>query len=920
MILIEKKKLVIVRVLGLLSIVLVFVLFVPKNAFADELIAENSQIKLTAKAEFTESRDAINWFFTYTQKAAPKDSPKELRFQLGFPENLELVGNITELEQPGAEMVKDSEGWYFIKENAQSTGKSTICFQTKITEKNGEYILTITPEQLENNLNTHEESFQKIGEEALYTYQLIDETTVTDVKKTEDLTKEQNQEITKEIGSMARLALPQNLSGDGYGQIPYGAKEINNLFAPVNGAATAIINQQPTNGENDNRPYDVIELSGSSNWLSIWSNEENKLDFSKDFSGRVYIQFDKANSDGLAFVMHNDATGTAAITSAQSKQDGQNLGVYGKYNGKLSKNTFGNPSGTAIQNSVAVEFDMRMNVNNDVGDDAGNAFDYKLNLPTGKEQHMAYLFPGNPNTYQEILITNGNDGKDNKWSDPYWFSNVARKARLRHYIGDGVEAVQQIDGISKGWYEFRFDYVAGSGLNYFLSNPANGTRTATVTIPEKDLEANLGLSTTNNTAYWGFTAANGAALGTTRFVFTETPVESATNLTNGIKNSDGASKQVEALDELGETYFPDGDSVTFESIFELTESNRDFTLSQWTAQIKPEHVEIPEDHKVTITCQVDNDLPNQLTGIIDDTGKIVLDSNDLTIQAGHKVKWQVILPTKKLTEDAVKSSFYSTVIGRYGTDIEAQTVDSNSSFFWIKKVNRPPVISNLTTTKSDQTFTDFVDHFGIVFDYSDEDAQPKELTYELKLNQQTFKTGTLQEAAKEQFKIEEEQVIDLLNSGGFVRGENTLALTVTDAAGLQDTQTITFFVKGYLGYEVLTDHFAWKISKAELSNSKKNQSRISEMEIKGRDTITDNSQARITATASPIQTSSGRTIPASDLVFLQDKKELELSEVSLAMNQRNHYSTSQGLLLKLSDQNPTGTYSGTITWAITDAP
>ncbi|MGG5330371.1 hypothetical protein [Enterococcus sp. AZ163] len=905
------------------------VLSFPNHSFAtEETLAKGEQAKLTASAEFSESGDSIDWYFTYThtQKVNTEDLSKGIRFQLAYSENLELLGDIIELEKPKDTLTTDSEGWYYLNENAQSTGKNTIYFQTKIMEKKQDYTVMVAPQSTESNQESAGETFQQIGAEATYNFTVSNETATNEtVAAITDSSKEKVEEVAsdvpEEIGSLARLALPQNMSGDGYGQIPYGAKEISSLFAPVNGAANAIINQRPTNGENDNRPYDLIELSGSSNWLSIWSNESNKLDFNKDFSGRVYIQFDKANSDGLAFVMHNDAKGTAAITSAQSKQDGQNLGVYGQYNGKLGKNKFGNPYGTAIQNSIAVEFDMRSNVNNDAGDDAGNAFDYKLALPAGKEQHMAYLFPGNPNTYQELLLNSGNDGKDNKWSDPYWLSMVARKARLRHYIGDGVEAVQLINGINKGWYEFRFDYEKGKGLNYFLSNPVNGSRTTTVTIPEKDLIANLNLAATNNTAYWGFTAANGAALGTTRFVFTETPVELASDLKNDIKNVEGSSVQVGALDDLGQTYLPNGDSVMFESTYELTESDRDFTLNQWSAQVKPEHIEIPENHEVTINYQVDDEPSSQITGEIDDAGQIVLDSGDLTIEAGHKVKWQVTLPTKKLEEEeAVKSSFYSTVTGHFGANTENQNFDSNSSYFWIKKVNRPPVITNLTTIMSDQTFTDFKDKFGVVFDYADNDAQPEELTYELKINDQSFQTGTLQDPAKEQFKIEEEQVIDLLSGGAFVRGENTLSLTITDSTGLQDIQTLTFQVKGYLGYETMTDSFAWKTSKDKLSGNKKNQTRTSDMQIKGRDTLSDNSQVRITAKASAIQTISGKTIPASDLVFLQDHEALELSEVSLAMNQLYQYSASEGLLLKLSDQSPSGTYSGTITWAITDAP
>lgn len=895
----------------------------------------------------------VNWTLTF-KKAADPEVLRQMQFKLTDANNQAAVVDFGKEDQKLKSLEDD---WIGISDYTNTTEEAIIHFQTEIPEDAENYTLKLWP-RLQEQRDGEAEKTVLIGDAENYTYSVdfpkettesivesstenqtesLEEntenssaennssSTATDTSSSETAqtaettTKESSVQAEKQKASVSsrdsRAVVPQSLTGAGLSTIPFGAKKITGLFAEVNQntgkGSGAVKAQNPTDGTNDNRPYDMVELSGSKNWLSIWSNESSKLNFNSSFKGRAYIKFDKANSDGLAFVMHNDSRKTAAITQAQRESDGQNLGAYGTNNGRNS-----GPEKEAIKSSVAIEFDMKASLSNNQAngfdDTGGHTFDINTGVTDSEAAHMAYTFPGLAHSYVPL----DNSGRDTDgWKA---FPLIVRNARVRHYIASGSEGVQSLTGISSGWYEFRFNYTVGVGMTYYLSNPANGSQTTPVTISESELKTNLGLGVNNNQAYWGFTAANGSAQGTTDFVFTETPADAQLDLINDVKDPNKQSVQSAKDSALADKYITSGSPATFETVFNLKDSERTFTLTKWTGKVDPAYYDLPADGNVKVSYKIDDGVSQETKATIDANGNLTLPLSGVTINKGQKVTFTTDIPTKKGSGNH-QTSFYSQLTGKYGTDTTETNVESTSIYFWIKNGLIPPLIKRLETSPSNQ-FTDFVDTFGLQFDYEDLDAAANELKYELTINGKSVGTGTLAAASANNQQWLDAEKIDLLSNGIYHRGENTVTLKITDANGLSSEQTTTFNIAGYKGFEVVTENYDWSFDKTQLPEKEAPQSRLQEMTIKGRDTTGDNTTAKIVASATDIVNEKGTVIGKEDFIFKDSGVEQPLANQQLSLNEVHHYSAAEGVLLSLSDQDDAGRYTGTITWTISDAP
>ncbi|MBV7392072.1 hypothetical protein KUA55_15425 [Enterococcus sp. ALS3] len=700
-----------------------------------------------------------------------------------------------------------------------------------------------------------------------------------------------------------------DISGAGLKKIPYGAKKLDGVFDKLNSAGSgswknALVPQNPTDGTNDNRPYDEIQLSGSQNWLSVFSNDYQKLDFSKDFNGHVYINFNTGFTDGLAFVMHNDTRKSKAMTSATSDLDGQNLGVYGAYAG-IGSSPYRNPAEKGIQNSVAVEFDMHGNWNEE-----SDNFDRKVGLSVlNGPTHMAYSFPGNPTTYEPY----------NSYSSWTNSNGTPSTALQKHYVGAEKQGYQSLKNIvSNSWYEFRFNYVSGVGLVYYLFNPTNNTLTEPVVISNAELEANLKLSENNNTAYWGFSSANGNLAGTTKFAFTETPVESVATLSNQVYDKNNTEVTVPRDEAITDKFINSGDTVTLQSTYKLESSQRNYTINNWKGKIDPAAIAIPANKQINVTYSVNDGEAKTQNVAVDAKGNFSLDGLNLAIpREGGTVTFKFSLPTVN-NLSAQKTVFYSSVNGRYGTDSFDTIIESDSNYFWINKRNNDPVIDGVTF---DQTnFQDFVHPFGFKLSYHDDDAAANELKMKIEVNGQLVSESNLAANASQNLPWAETTKIDLLNENNiFTRGNNTLKVTLTDANGAVATKESTFNVEGYQGFEKVTKEYQWNYSRTQLPTDRKAQARENQMTIKARDTTKDKPTSEVTLSATQLS-SNKNNLSASEFVFKENGQTFALPEVSFKPNQAYDFSKSDGLLLKLSDQDNPGEYKGVINWTIKDAP
>lgn len=391
----------------------------------------------------------------------------------------------------------------------------------------------------------------------------------------------------------------------GIDSIPEGGITIDGLFDnPVGGTGFTIKNYVPNNLVNNGFPYSEITIGGKNNWISMWSLETNKLDFSQSFKGRMFVNFGTNQSDGFTFTMHNDPKKTQALTTAQNKKtDGQNLGVYGTNASSQGLFTTIYPNTDAIKNSFSVEFDLYKNGK----ESYPNAFDVSDN-PLGElnAPHLAYTFPGNLNaTYQPIdKSVLGNISDANGW---FSLGLVGRSARIKHnayqYMNNALKTQSVQDGT---WYEFNFNFdFDKKEFTYSLRDPKNGAETSLILVPWNTLSSELELSVNDNKAYWGFTAANGASEGSVKMVFADAPVELQYALDNDVFNSEGENIVLETNGGNSQKFTKKGEDVSFKTTATLQNISYETTNLIYQASLTANQFDLTtlKEAKVSVNDQ-----------------------------------------------------------------------------------------------------------------------------------------------------------------------------------------------------------------------------------------------------------------------------------------------------------------------------
>lgn len=697
-------------------------------------------------------------------------------------------------------------------------------------------------------------------------------------------------------GQVMKKITPKNANlraaQTGNPEVPKGAILLDGVFGDINvvgNQGSSGVNTIQDANVNNGIPYSEITLSGTRNWLSIWSNEQYKMDFSTTFHGRTYINFGKgADADGLAFVMQNE--NAKALTSANTADDGQNIGVYGNN----QTNLFGNnkPDSKAIKKSVAIEFDLYSN------NDGTHVFD--RDNPT--TPHMAYTFPGN--------LSKGY--KSTSWlGENYW--GVNDKAVVRHHdlkLLNGVVGDNIRDGT---WYEFRYDFDSNTKtFSYYLKNPVTGSKTQTTVIPWSDLTSELGLSASNMKAYWGFTGSNGAASGTVKFVFTQVPIDLSTKIENDVLVADKSIVDIEDHESFTKDLpsASDKDTLTFHTRFSVEEGEAALKINNWKSNVSIHDIDLAKGIS-NINAKIgDKNYPGEAR-IFQQTGEIQITFNDLQVKPGEDVYFSYTAIPKKHTQTS-KSYFLSHITT---TEIGNNTPGdflSKQVAFWIKG-NEPPKLTQLVTTK--ENFTDFIDAFGYTFFYQDNDED--DLTYEVRINGTLVAGNQPLKGAEvsQQVQYTDKAQIDLLNvATSFKRGENTLQVSLSDGVNPRVTANTTFMVTGYFGFEELTDHYDWRYAKTNLPDEDTPMSRQAAMKIKIRDTrdavYSKNVKIKFTATAT------NGALVTDRFTFTNQS----LTNLSLPVNKELNFDRQEGLLLKLNNNCDKTTATGNAIWTIMDAP
>lgn len=762
-------------------------------------------------------------------------------------------------------------------------------------EESGKSSDSMTRDDVQKNSSTDEKINANVASES-----------ITDTTKKVDSSDTQNsvQENTRAKMNTSRASLGSPLTGNtGNPEVPKGAILLEGVFGNINSAGnkgSSGVNNIYNPNVNNGVPYSEISLSGSKNWLSIWSKDQYRMDFSNSFHGRTYINFGNAangDADGLAFVMQNASS--TALTTANSSDDGQNLGVYGGTKAWRSSifSSWVTPETYAIKKSVAIEFDLYSNSD-------GRGHDYDKDNP--QTPHMAYSFPSN--------LSKGYrpQGNGDKWEGGALSTNGA-DAVIRH---NGFRLLNGVVGDNirdNTWYEFRYDFDQPTHtFSYYLKNPITGAQTQPVTIPWADLSAELNLSDSNNMAYWGFTGANGAASGQVKFVFTQVPVDLSAKIENDVLNLGKSVVDIEDHD----TYNPqlpaaqDSDLLTFQTRFTVSEGEAALKINEWKSYVSPVDIDLTKTVK-NVIAQIGAKKYTGTATVNRETGEIKTTFSNLEVHPGEDVYMSYELNPTKHTETK-KTHFSSHVTTE---EVGNKTVNdflSQQVPFWIKG-NQAPILSELTTDKKE--YTDYLDSFHYSFKYRDADRD--KLSYAVKINGKTINDQTVLDSdiSDQLFEGTLDSNINLLAANTpFVVGINTISVSINDGIHPAETMESKFILNGYLGFEELTQDYSWKYSRTELSDTKTPMSRQEKMKIKIRDTrnLKKESFIRVKMEAK----SASKALLSDQFTFNNQS----LGETEFPVNKELNYDKDAGLLLKLDNTSEIGTVSGKLVWTIIDAP
>ncbi|WP_261807028.1 lectin-like domain-containing protein [Lapidilactobacillus luobeiensis] len=226
---------------------------------------------------------------------------------------------------------------------------------------------------------------------------------------------------------------------------------------------------------------------------AVWSTQ--KIDLTQDQTFEFELNFGTSTSgnEGMAFVLQNDANGANAIAHYEKTLDGQSLGVWGvdkfEYDSSLSKDQI-MMAGTAIQNSVAFEFDTM--INNAMTKRA--ALDYKFSTAG---QHLEASYPGRPQVYQAVNdISTGS-------SFMALFSNTIPNTLTAEGASNRFRNLDLTNG---NWHnvKLKWTYNSSDTSKCTMALTLDNSTTNSYTIDASKLNG--------TSVYWGFTGATNSAM------------------------------------------------------------------------------------------------------------------------------------------------------------------------------------------------------------------------------------------------------------------------------------------------------------------------------------------------------------------------------------------------------------------------
>lgn len=727
------------------------------------------------------------------------------------------------------------------------------------------------------------------------------------------------------------------------GEVPDGIKNLNDWFNVPNLAPIGGVNNNPgkilepgTTGNSSSQAAVLISENMVGNTVAaVWSkrtqtNEANRnyIDTTRRQTMSMWLYFggngtgSLSNGDGMAFVLQNvsDSTSNASdyYGSLRNGVGGETMGVWGSVTTDLlpASNTPSLLATRAIQNSWALEFDTFPNMN---GGGYNSNFDTQF---TKGDDHIASGFPAYEQTY-----------KDNKNGPSLVHTNVIQAPNLLtdakwHHLTvtwepANVPTTQGGSGEAYAQVKYSFNDKNTDGT----LNSAAYTKTVPIQVKDSTGENNNPLNIgSNHELYWGFTGSTGSSTETNLIVFESIPSITEGDLSsqlfdvtqNNREVTSGGNDQSNSVndgDELALTYTPkyESGSQAWSSIVanidlptNITYKNATVTYGDDTTPA--ETIALTGDQttiKHTLTKALGTSDPTKATLTVYGTAKSSNDTNG-----------------KPLASTSVASTHASFDGGNLYTDV--MTVPF--------KIIQPKKITLTATDKTSQTIQidDKITLGGKIAYNTSTAIDPSKFQVYATINGQDSKIATpmsniVDSSSTDTFHFP-------VSASELSEGSNDIIITVEDdyhnvsnqieyhvivAGGLLLTTANTSSFKSVNSYPIdrmIGRSNDWNVSVTDQRTKNSSwtlQAQSSDLVNKGDASSKWNNGGIVfvdkDGNQKPLQ--NNLTSIASGTKTTDDAQVFQISKQWLA---------NQGILLKQSSYQVSGTYTGSITWTVSD--
>ena len=487
-----------------------------------------------------------------------------------------------------------------------------------------------------------------------------------------------------------------------------------------------IVDNTGANSDNGN----IIALaSGNNTYGSMWSTDQT-FDINKPQTISAWLYFgsgdgsQEINSEGIAFVLQNDSHGIGALGAGL-----ESMGVYGYDASQYSMKTGETADQsyiqkTAIQNSIALEFDSANNsfytpskpINNNglafqptfLQIVAGAYFSldgYDTQLGTKPSSSLGFSSDatyGAKGTYGHIALTYPSDANSYQTTD--LTANTTTYAAYEPYtegyvlIHNSAQPAYLIDGEDENGNDFRWHHVTIT-----WTPPAANSTTGTLSYAYND--KNMDYSDNTSTNQYVQETTKSISVDTTKLNSTDGKVRWGFTAANGPSSS--VSTKLVALDSIPDLLYADADTSIVDTTLNdktITDESTDNTVANGDAlklNYTLNYISGNEDWK-DIAAKIK--IPSNVTVTPDDSGNVA------TITYGDG-------STESVSQDELKdSTLQHTLAKMIGTTssaagktakitINATAVNTTSANINVKKAVATFTGSNEISTTNSPAFT-----------------------------------------------------------------------------------------------------------------------------------------------------------------------------------------------------------------------